>query len=131
MNDDRVDTPKQLADRVGVSEYLIKSLIRSGDLEHIQISSRIFIPTTAWPRYLEANTKGGKQWRDETKDQGSVTWKIAEPTTSLGRNTVAAANARRVRQTAHRLKASSRNGSNSEAKQPALVIPLKRSSAKS
>ena len=69
MNDDRVETPKQLAEKVGISVHHIKSLIRSGDLEHLLICGRTFIPSGAWARYVEANTKGGKQCRDGTKEQ--------------------------------------------------------------
>src|SRR4029450_11555996 len=34
---DRVEAPKQLAERVGVSEHIIRTLIRNGDLEHLKI----------------------------------------------------------------------------------------------
>ena len=55
MNDDQVETPKQLASRIGVSEYIIRKLIRSGDLEHLPICGRVFVPVGAWPRYVEDN----------------------------------------------------------------------------
>ena len=124
MNDDQVDTSKQLAARVGISEYHIKSLIRSGDLEHLQICSRTYIPSGAWPRYVEAHTKGGKRWQDETKDQNFSTSKSVEPSMSPGPSMVAAASARRVRQTASRLRSSSQTGSSlTESKKPlGLVI---------
>lgn len=70
--DERVETPKEFSKRVGVSDYHIRSLIRTGELEHIQICGRIFIPSSAWPRYLEANTKGGKRWEDEARVQTQV-----------------------------------------------------------
>ena len=82
--DERVETPKQLAERVGISVHHIKSLIRSGDLEHLQICSRTYIPSGAWPRYVEAHTKGGKRWQDETKDQNFSTSKSVEPSMSPG-----------------------------------------------
>jgi hypothetical protein len=49
-DDDRVETPKQLAGRVGVSEYQIRRLVWTGKLEHIRIGVRDFIPSGAWPR---------------------------------------------------------------------------------
>ena len=39
-----VETPKQLARRVGVSEYQIKKLIEAGQLEHVLIVKRVHIP---------------------------------------------------------------------------------------
>jgi hypothetical protein len=128
MTTDRVETPKELADRVGLSEYQIKQLIRTGELEHVPVCGRKFIPSGAWPRYLEANTKGGKSWQDETKEPSCATSKIAEPSISLGQSTVAAASAALARQTAKRLKSSSRTGSKDEASEAAPVIHLRCSS---
>ena len=76
--DDRVETPKQLAERVGISEYHIRKLIRTDELEHVQIGGGKFIPSGAWPRYVEANKRGGASWQDETKGQSYDGLLIAE-----------------------------------------------------
>ena len=125
--DDRVETPAQLAARVGVSKYQINKLICAGKLEHIQICGRKFVPSGGWPRYVEANTKGGKQWPDETMARDSVTSKIAEPFISRGPSMAAVASARLAQQAASRLKSNSGNGCNAEDGASARVILLKRS----
>jgi len=132
LDDDRVETPKQVAERVGVSDYLIRQLIRTGELEHVRIGGRIFIPNGAWTRYVAANTKGGRECQGETMDRDSAFSKIEVCGTSVGQTLVsqdAAASARLVRQTARRLRHSSRNGSPlmDSASEPALVIRLKSS----
>ena len=72
LDDDRVETPKQVAERVGVSDYLIRQLIRTGELEHVRIGGRIFIPNGAWTRYVAANTKGGRECQGETMDRAPL-----------------------------------------------------------
>ena len=130
--DDRVETPAQLAERVGVSKYQINKLIRDGKLEHLKICDRKYIPSGGWPRYVEANTKGGKQCQGETMDHDSAISRIEVRGTSVGQTQAsqdAAASAQLVRQTARRLSHSSRNGSSpaGSGQQPALVIPLRSS----
>ena len=68
MNDDRVETPKQLASRVGISEHIVRKIIRTGDLEHLQICGRVFIPSGACPRYVEPDIQGGRKWEEETQE---------------------------------------------------------------
>ena len=101
---DRLETPKQPAERVGISPRQIRHLIQTGELEHVKIGSRVHIPMDAFPRFLESNRT--RSWHAETKGAASggsasacyyVVW------TENG----AAASARRARQTANRLKRSS------------------------
>ena len=57
MSDDiRLETPKQLAGRVGVSERQIRHLIQTRQLEHVMIGCRVHIPAGAFSRYLTAKT---------------------------------------------------------------------------
>ena len=127
---DRVETPKQLAERVGVSNYQIRQLLRTGELEHVPICGRKFIPSGAWSRYLEANTKGGKRWQDEAMVQDYATSKIAEPTISPGQSTVAAASSRQAQRTAKRsehlrgMAASQKAGSRPSDPAQALVTDI-------
>ena len=123
--DDRVETPKQLAERVGISEYHIRKLIRTDELEHVQIGGGKFIPSGAWPRYVEANKRGGASWQDETKGQSYDGLLIAELTTLHGQSMGAAASAALARQTAKQLKSSSEAGSKDGANKPGQVIQLK------
>ncbi len=67
---DSVETPKQLAARVGLSERKIRHLIATGQLEYVPIGCRIHIPRSAWPRFLNA-AKRVKPWQDETRDPSS------------------------------------------------------------
>jgi excisionase family DNA binding protein len=122
---DRVETPKQLAERVGVSEHQIRNLIRTGELESVPIGGRIYIPADAWALFIER--KRVCKCHDEIKEPSLDTSKIAEPSMSPGPSTVAAASARLARQAAKMLKASSQNGSaNTASEVTAQVIPLKR-----
>src|SRR5690348_12352883 len=68
--EERVETPRQIALRVGLSEGKIRQLIRAGRLEPVWIGSRVFIPSGAWGRFI-AESKG-RLCRDETKDPGCV-----------------------------------------------------------
>src|SRR6476646_1481572 len=105
---ERLETPKQLAARVGLSERQVRSLIAAGKLEHVWVGSRVHIPVEAFARFVETNRVTPCQ--DETKVRNCDGLRNAEPTTSPGPSTVAAASARLARQTANELKASSRNG---------------------
>jgi excisionase family DNA binding protein len=123
--DERLETPKQLAARVGLTERQIRHLVETRQLEHVMIGCRVLIPVTAFANFLEA--KKVKPWPDATKDHDSVGSTSARAFTSPGPNTAAAASAQLARQTAHKLKSFSRNGCNTEAAEPAQVIPLKSS----
>lgn len=51
-----LETPQQLANRVGVPVASIRQLIRSGQLDHIFLSAgrrNPKVPEGAWERYLE------------------------------------------------------------------------------
>ena len=124
-----LETPKQLAARVGLSERQIRSLIDAGKLEFVMIGCRIHIPDGAFERFIEENKV--TPCLDGTRVQNSSGANLPEPTISSGTRMMAATGARLVRQTANRLKQSSRNGSKHEAANTAPVILLKSSSAKS
>jgi hypothetical protein len=119
-----VETPKQLADRVGLRERQIKRLIDAGQLESVRIGCRDYIPKSAWPRFLE-EAKRSKVCHAEIKAPGSDGSLSGPVTTSHGQKAAAAASARLARQTANKLKSSSPNGSNSEEDVTAQVIRLR------
>src|SRR5215813_7870554 len=96
--DDRLETPKQLASRVGISERQVRHLIQTRQLEHVMIGSRVHIPVGAFARFLDARKV--KTCQDETRDRDFVGSPSANASTSLGLNTVAAASALLARQTA-------------------------------
>ena len=59
----RVETLKQLADRVGISPGQVgispgqvRHLVQSGRLQHVRIGARILVPEGAWERFITANT---------------------------------------------------------------------------
>jgi len=124
MND-VLETPRQLAARVGLSKYQIRKLVVTGELEHVLIVKRVHIPLSAWERFIEANTRGGKSWQGETRDPSSDGLQSAKPTTSPGQSTVAAASARLAQQAARQLRSFSQNGCKSGPAEMAQVIPLK------
>lgn len=50
-----LETPKQLAQRVGLPISLIRSLIHSKRLEHVVIGKRPYIPFDSFDKYIEKN----------------------------------------------------------------------------
>src|SRR5262245_25467525 len=110
--DDRLETPKQLASRVGISERQVRQLLQTHQLEHVFIGCRILIPIGAFSRFLDANRV--KQCQDETRDRDFAGSPSAGATTSPGPSEAAAASAALARATAEKLKSNSRNGSRSE-----------------
>ena len=107
---ERLETPRQLADRVGLSERQVRHLIQTRQLEYVMVGSRIHIPRGAFARFVDANRVTPCQ--DETKVPAFVGSTNASASTSPGPNTAAAASARLARQTANKLKSSSQSGSN-------------------
>src|SRR5215469_8834457 len=124
MTEERLETPKQLAARVNLSEGQVRNLIRTGQLDHVMVGYRVLIPTGAFPRFLERNIRSCPE---ETKDRDSVGSISANASTSSGPSGAAAASARLARQTANKLKSSSRSGCSAEAAEAAPVIPLRSS----
>ena len=122
-DEERLETPKELAERVGVKEGRIRHLIRTRQIEHVWIGNRVHIPNGAFTRFLEARKV--KPCHDEIKDLAFVGSKSAAASTSPGPTMVAAASARLARQTANKLKSSLRNSSSGEVVEPARAIPLK------
>jgi len=123
--EERLETPKQLAQRVGVTERKIRYLITTHQIEHVWIGSRVHIPVGAFARFVEERKV--KPCHGEIKDHVSFGSKSASASTSGGLSAVAAASAARARQTASKLKLSSQNGSNSEGGGTAQVILLQSS----
>lgn len=105
----RLETIKQLADRVGKTTGHIRTLIAAGKLEIVLVGKRIHIPTDAYPRFIENNRV--TKCPEETKAPGSNGLPSAAVSTSSGPNTAAAASAALALRIASRLKRSSENGS--------------------
>jgi excisionase family DNA binding protein len=118
-----LETPKQLAARLGLKERQIRSLIDSRKLEYVKIGSRAHIPDGAFERFVEANKVTPCQ--DGTRDQGSNGTAMVPHATSAGPKTVAAASARLAQQAAKKLKSSSPNGSKPEPENMGQLIRLK------
>ena len=104
---ERLETPKQLAARVGLSERQVRHLIQTRQLEHIMIGCRVHIPAGAFTRFLEATKVSPCQ--DETRAPGSAGSTSAAASTSPGPSAAAAASAALARQTANKLKSRSPN----------------------
>src|SRR5262245_4352992 len=123
--DERLETPKKLSMRVGISERQVRHLVQTRQLEHVMIGCRVYIPIGAFARFLEARKVVPCQ--DETRDRDCAGSSNASASISPGPSMAAAASARLARQTANKLKSISRNGSNVEGAEPAHVIPLRSS----
>jgi excisionase family DNA binding protein len=52
MDKERLETPKQLAERVGISDRQVRHLLRTRQLEHVMIGCRVHIPDGAFGRFL-------------------------------------------------------------------------------
>jgi|SRR6516162_3109244 excisionase family DNA binding protein len=91
QTDERLETPKQLAKRVGISERQIRSLVQAGKLDHVMIGCRIHIPDGAFRRFLASRMV--RSCQDETKDRDCVGSRSAIASTSPGPTTAAAASA--------------------------------------
>ena len=123
QTDERLETPKQLAERVGISERKVRQLVQSGRLDHVMIGYRVLIPHGAFRRFLDLRVV--RSCRDETKGRDCGGSRSAIASTSPGPNTAAAASARLARQTAMRLKSSSVSGYSADGDETARVIPLR------
>jgi hypothetical protein len=122
-DDEVLETPKQLACRVGLKERQIRK-IRTEKIEHVAIGCRVYIPKSAWGRFIRQANSVAK-CLDETKDHGCDGLPSAKPSTSVGQKAVAAASARLARQTASKLKRSSPNGSKCDGTSDGRAIPPK------
>jgi hypothetical protein len=123
--DVRLETPKQLAARVGLRERQVRHLVQTKQLEHIMIGCRVHIPCGAYERFVEERSV--KPCQDEIRAPVSVGSTNASASTSLGPSGAAAASARLARQTANELKRFSANGSTPADAEPAQVIQLRSS----
>src|SRR5262245_61657111 len=103
---DRVETPRQLAERlVNVSERKIRNLIKSGELDVVQIGSRLCIPIDAWAEMIKRKRR---RWQDATKAPDSNGTAAGAGTTSAGMKVDATSSALLAQRTAKKLKLSSR-----------------------
>jgi len=118
-------TPKQAAGMMGPTEAQIRGLIRDGRIAHVMVGKRIMIPRAAIEAFVAQNTV--LPCRDETKAPDSAGSQSASASTSPGASTAAAASARLARQTANKLKCSSRNGSKRADGTTGQVIHLRSS----
>ena len=123
--DVRLETPKQLALRVGLSGRQVRHLIETRQLEHVMIGCRVHIPCGAFERFVEERSV--KPCQDETRVQGCDGSKSEGAITSPGQSTVGAASAARALQIAKKLKESLPNGFSPESGDMARVIHLKSS----
>jgi hypothetical protein len=121
--DDRLETPKQLAARVNLSERQVRHLIQTKQLEHVLIGSRILIPAGAFARFINRNRV--TPCHDETMDRVSIGSTSAPVGTSSGPKEAAAASAALARQTANKLKSRSPSSCTNAADTPGLVIPFR------
>jgi excisionase family DNA binding protein len=124
MNE-RLETPKQLAKRVGISERQVRHLLASKQLEHVKIGCRVHIPDGAFSRFLALRMV--RSCPDAIKDRDYGGSPSASASTSRGQNMAAAASARLARQTANKLKSTLQNGCNDGDGEQAQVIPLRSS----
>jgi excisionase family DNA binding protein len=122
---ERVETPKQLAKRVGITERQVRYLLQCGELDHVMIGSRIHIPDGAFRRFLASRMV--KSCPDETRGPDYRGSRNGVAITSRGPSEAADASARLARQTANKLKSSSQNGCSTEDAERAQVIPLRSS----
>src|SRR5689334_22144082 len=98
MSDERLETPKQLAARVGISERQVRHLVQTKQLEHVLIGCRVHIPGGAFSRFLKV--KKVMPCQEETKARDSAGSTSAVAITSSGPSTAAAASAALARRTA-------------------------------
>jgi len=50
----KFESPKELAQRIGLSVGLIKRLIAENQIEHVIIGARSFVPDGSFERFIEA-----------------------------------------------------------------------------
>jgi excisionase family DNA binding protein len=124
-DDERVETPKQLAERVGISVGKVRKIIALGQLEHVKIGSRIHIPSNAFSRFLE--NQRATRCQDETTVRTSIGAPNAAVSISPGQSVAAAASAQHALRIASKLKQPSENGCRPEGAPEGRVIPLKSS----
>ena len=60
----RVETLKQLSERVGISHRQARHLVQIGQLDHVMIGCRIHVPEGAWERFI---AEGVQKCRAGTK----------------------------------------------------------------
>src|SRR5262245_15950542 len=98
----------RFCNRAGLSRYHVETLIAEGRLEAVHIGSRTFIPAGALERFVERETA---QCRAAIQVPASSGSKGADAGSSNGSREAASASAQLARQTAKRLRCSSRSSS--------------------
>ena len=79
---ERLETPRQLAERVGISERKVRALIKTGRLEYVMIGARPHIPAGAFARFVARSAEEHMGRRNEgpsfciggTKRGWSIRW---------------------------------------------------------
>ena len=84
----RLETPKQLAERVGLAKTAVTRLIADGLLPFVPVGKRKRIPPGAWEEYLAKHTV--RTCRDGTTARSSSSMTSAAAFTSSGPKTDAA-----------------------------------------
>src|SRR5436190_2007860 len=124
--DERLETPRKLAKRVGLSERQVRHLIQTRQLEHVMIGCRFHIPVGACSCASFRQTRCSHA-QTQRRAAIALAYKAQVLSISPGQNAAAAASARLARQTANKLKSLSRNGCSTEDGETAQVIPLQSS----
>lgn len=60
-----LETPKELAERLGWPERRVRSLISAKQLRHVKIGGMYFVPTEAFDEFLTANMVEPDQTKSE------------------------------------------------------------------
>jgi excisionase family DNA binding protein len=96
---ERLETPRELAVRVGLTERQVRELIRTRQLEHVMIGCRVHIPLGAFARFIDARKVTPCQGEMRDRDCGGS--RSGNVSTLPGPSEAAAASAALARQTAN------------------------------
>jgi excisionase family DNA binding protein len=102
-----LETPKELATRIGWPLARVYRLINERRIEYVRVGSRKHIPAGAFERFIVDNKE--EPCQEETLAPGSSGLKNVAASTSYGPKVDAAASARLAQQIAQSLKSRSRN----------------------
>ncbi len=108
-----LESPRELADRVGVSVASIRELIRERKLDHIFLTSgqrNPKIPAGAWERYINLNMVRACPDQSENPNSKSIARTRMGTSTSMSPKAEKAGNSQLSRATAKKLSSSGTNG---------------------
>jgi hypothetical protein len=125
FSDMQVETLKQFARRVGITQGQARRLVQNGQLEYVTIGCRKLIVEGAWEKFITTNKVS--VCLDVTQAPDYAGLPNAGSSTSSGANAVAAASAQLARATANKLKSCSPSGCTAEDAEQAQVVPLRSS----